>query len=174
MKKQLMSLLVLGVATTGFAADMPQRKPGLWEILTEIPAHGQKIPPVRQCIDEKTDAMLQKQSFQGGGPSRPDCSSPSITKAGAAWVVDSVCKIEGSKVSSHSVVSGDFSSRYTVESRARFTPPMMGMSESNSKMSARWLGPCSTGMKPGDIEVAGHRINALQMHGAAGRATPKK
>ena len=62
------SLLALGVvaatlAGAAVAADMPKRKPGLWEInmqMDGVPNMG----PMQQCIDQNTDNLMQQQAKQ--------------------------------------------------------------------------------------------------------------
>ena len=63
----ILSLLSLAFAASASAApnDMPNRKPGLWEIKMQIPDMPQAMSS-QHCIDEKTDNLLQQ---QGAKPS---------------------------------------------------------------------------------------------------------
>ena len=160
MKKHL---LVVGVGAGlfwGFAVaqnpEMPKRKPGQWEMKVESTMMRGMVTAMEQCIDEKTDADMQKKSMQGQG--KNDCKLVSSKKAAAGWEFVSVCKQEQTTITSRSLVSGDFSSAYRMDSTATFEPPMQGMKEMQSTMHVRYLGACKAGMKPGDMMVNGMKV----------------
>ena len=156
----LLTLCLLG-CTTANAADMPQRKEGLWEMNLESEAKGGVTTPMKQCVDAKTDADLQKHAMQGGGPH--PCATHSFSKTATGWTSDSVCKQGNTTATTHSVISGDFSNRYSIDSLTRFEPPMNGKAEAHHKITVHWQGACPAGWKGGDMEVSGHRFNALDM-----------
>lgn len=145
------SLLVLGLAAatlalSAVAADMPKRKPGLWEIsmrMEGVPNMG----PMQQCIDKNTDNIMQQKAKEN----KQDCSVMDIKPAGNKVTIHAVCKMEGSTVTTDGVFEGSFDSSYKGTIKSRFNPPMHGMSESNMTQEARWLGPCKPGQKPGDV-----------------------
>ncbi|MFX8385602.1 DUF3617 family protein, partial [Acinetobacter baumannii] len=83
------------------------------------------------------------------------CSKTDISTQGSNLVVDSVCKFGESKVSSHAVMVGDYKLGYTMTSQSTYSPPMMGMTESITKVDAKWMGPCLPGQKPGDVIMKG-------------------
>lgn len=166
MSARSVCLLALCVtsAIPAIAADMPQRKEGLWEIKAESDVGSRDMPPMKQCIDAKTDAELQKHAMRGqGGPGRQECAKQSFKKTATGWEADSVCKHDGTTATTHAVMSGDFSTAYTIDSQTRFDPPMNGKADARHKVSVRWLGACPAGWKGGDIEVGGHRFNTLEM-----------
>ena len=65
------------LAGAAVAADMPKRKPGLWEInmqMDGVPNMG----PMQQCIDQNTDNLMQQQAKKG----KTDCSVMDIKPSG--------------------------------------------------------------------------------------------
>ena len=157
------SLLVFGLAaaslaSSALAADMPKRKAGLWEINMHMEG-APSMGPMQQCIDQNTDNMMQQQA-----KSKADCSVMDIKPSGNAVTIHSVCKMEGSTATTDGVFDGAFDSSYKGTMKTRFNPPMHGMSESNMTQEARWLGPCKTGQKPGDVimpNMGGININDM-------------
>ena len=121
------SLLALGVvaatlAGAAVAADMPKRKPGLWEInmqMDGVPNMG----PMQQCIDQNTDNLMQQQAKKG----KTDCSVMDIKPSGNKVSIHTVCKIEGSTATTDGVFEGAFDSSYKGKLKTRFTPPMHGI-----------------------------------------------
>lgn len=149
--RNAISLLAFGVLTislagSAMAADMPKRKPGLWEInmqMDGVPNMG----PMQQCIDQNTDNLLQQQAKKG----KADCSVMDIKPSGGKVSIHTVCKIDGSTATTDGVFEGAFDSSYKGKLKTRFNPPVHGMSESNMTQEARWLGACKPGQKPGDV-----------------------
>lgn len=157
-------LLLFAVAACSLAgnlqaADMPKRKPGLWE----INSHMQGMPSIgamQQCIDQKTDDLMQQQ----GKKEQPNCSVMDINTQGNKVTVHSVCKVQGSTATTDGVFVGAFDSAYKGDMLTRFSPPMHGTSESKMSLEARWVGPCKPGQKPGDVimpNMQGANLNEL-------------
>lgn len=157
------SLLSGAVCAQSF--DMPKRKPGQWEIKMESSMMQGMVTTMEQCIDEKTDAEMQRNSLQGQGKS--ECKLVSSKKTANGWEMDTVCKQEKTTISGHSVMSGDFQSAYKMDSTTTFDPPMHGMKEMKSAMKVRYLGACKPDMKPGEVSVNGAKVGQA---GAAGQA----
>jgi len=85
-------------------------------------------------------------------------------------VFDSVCKYGTTTATTRGVFVGDPSSRYTFESKTTFDPPMGGIKEGVTKGTGQWMGPCTAGMKPGDIVLPnGSRFNINDARKAAGK-----
>lgn len=132
------------------AVDIPRRKSGLWDI--SITAPGMPQMNFRECVDQKSDDM--------GKPAKPgdedvSCSKVDWRREGAAYVMDSVCKMEGTTITTRSVFTGSFDSAFKAEHKSRYRPPLEGMSEVTMTMNARWTGPCKPGQKPGDVDIPG-------------------
>ena len=131
-------------------ADLPKRKPGLWEIsmrMEGVPNMG----PMQQCIDKNTDNLMQQQAKE----QKQECSVMDVKSSGNKVTVYSVCKMDGTTATTNGTFEGQFDSGYKGTMKTRFNPPYQGMSESNMTQEARWLGPCKPGQKPGDVIMPG-------------------
>ncbi|MGE5027265.1 MAG: DUF3617 domain-containing protein [Betaproteobacteria bacterium] len=145
------SLLLLGLAAASLAggalaADTPKRKSGLWEINSQMegmPSMG----AMQQCIDQNTDDLMQQQAKK----EKTDCSVMEAKPQGNKMTMHSVCKFGGTTATTDAVFTGSFDTAYKGEMKTRYSPPMHGMSETKMTMEAKWLGPCKSGQKPGDI-----------------------
>lgn len=129
------------------AADMPLRKPGLWEIVTRsdnMPGAGIAL---QQCIDQNTDNLM----LQRAKNEKSDCSVMDLKRAGDRVTLHAVCKVEGSTVTTDASYVGNFASGYQGDMRSRYNPPLQGISETHMTQEARWLGACKPGQKPGDV-----------------------
>jgi Protein of unknown function (DUF3617) len=167
MRRQLVTIALACLITApAFALDMPQRKSGLWEL--HMAFEGRKLPAqkIQQCVDAATDKLMNS-NFSG--PAKEACSKRDITKNGDTMVIDSVCKFGTATTTSHAVVTGSFDSAYTVDvtsTRAggRPIPGMPAGGSTHMKIEAKWMGPCATGQKPGDIMMGnGMKMNILDM-----------
>jgi hypothetical protein len=142
--------------TYGEAADLPARKPGLWEVKTTIDGHGRAVT-VQQCIDAATDQMLQSSA----GPfSAPACPEREVKKSDNGVTIDSHCNFNGKPASAHAAVTGSFDSAYTmtVTSEGADLPAMTMTSE------GKWLGACAAGQQPGDVVMAnGVKVNIPEL-----------
>jgi hypothetical protein len=167
-----LSLIVLALAAAAPAAalDLPARKPGLWEIKITMEGRNIQMPVSQHCIDAETDKMMNSIS---GNMQKDACSKQDVQKVGNTIVVDSVCKIGQGTTTSHGVVSGDFNSAYTVKvtSKREGGPAVPGRpADGTSSMTtdAKWLGPCAADQKPGDMIIAGRKINIRDMQNLPG------
>ncbi len=124
------------------AADFPTRKAGLWEITTNVASHSIKM---QQCIDASTDQAMQ--AHAGSAP-QGDCSKRDVQKSGATMTIDSVCTFAGKTVTSHVVVTGSFDSEYTLTATSQTESKPAGTAVT---LNAKWLGPCASDQKPGDM-----------------------
>jgi hypothetical protein len=167
-----LSLIVLALACAAPAAalDLPARKPGLWGI--KIAMEGRKIqmPASQHCIDAETDKMMNS---IGGNMQKEACSKQDVQKVGSTIVVDSVCKIGQATSTSHGVVTGDFNSAYTIKvtSTREGGPAVPGMpadGSSSMTIDGKWLGPCAADQKPGDMIIAGRKMNIRDLQNLTG------
>jgi hypothetical protein len=152
------------------ALDLPARKPGLWEIKMTMEGRNVPVPTAQHCIDAETDKLMNS---IGGSMQKDMCSKQDVQKVGSTIVVDSVCKIGQGTTTSHSVVSGDFNSAYTVKvtSKREGGPAVPGMpADGTSAMTidAKWLGACGADQKPGDMIIAGRKMNIRDMQNLPG------
>lgn len=153
------------------AAELPQRKAGLWE--QTVTFEGRKLPPrtMQLCVDAKTDKMLNQNT---SGMSK-DCSKQEITQSGGTIVMDSVCNFPtGGTTTSHAVITGSFDSAYTIKtsSTREGGPQMPGSTPgkpTQMTVEAKWLGPCKADQQPGDVIMAnGMKTNVLNGPAAPG------
>lgn len=153
--------LILATATAGAsAADMPPRKAGLWEQRVTSSDPNTPATTVQQCTDAASEKAFQQMATSMG---QNLCSKNEVRKDGDRWVTESVCTMGPMKITSRSILTGNFDSAYRVESESRFEPAMMGMSGDKSVIEARWVGPCKDGQEPGDIITAeGQKMNILK------------
>lgn len=132
--------------------DAPKRKPGLWEVKTTMASMGGHVTAVQQCIDAKTDDLMQR---QGQEMADANCSKNSVRRAGDKVYIESVCKFQGTTATTKGVFSGRFDSAYRGDLDVSYDPPTMGMKQAKMTVEATWLGACKPGQKPGDIIVPG-------------------
>ncbi len=159
----LLTVVLFLVPAVSIADDFPQRKAGLWEVTTSAAGMpGGQV--VKQCIDATTDAAMMQVGKSMGGQMGMSCAKNEVKKEGGSFVAESDCNMAGTRMISKTVFSGDFNSAYSAESTARYEPAMMGMSESKTKISARWLGPCEANQQPGDMIMPnGMKMNFKDM-----------
>ena len=154
-----------GVAGPNGQVAAPARKAGLWEqtILADGAPRG---PAIRMCYDAAID---QKRPVFGRQFRRGACEKYSITKAAdGSYVSDTVCQMgSGAKITSHTVISGDFASKYVVKSdRVVEGSPSSAMDGHHVNLvTATFIGPCPTGMAPGQVQIDGQIMDAPRRGG---------
>lgn len=167
------AMFVIAVAQTAWAEpfEMPNRKPGLWEIKVNL---GAQLPAmvVQQCTDETTDKDMAT-SFS---PMAKDmCASQDMKKTATGMVVDATCTVNGLTSVSHTEINGDFNSAYTVKVSSKNSGAPAGVpAEAVTFMEAKWAGACKADQKAGDmIMPGGAKINIKDMQALKGMP-PKK
>ena len=142
-------LLSAAAMTTAAAVEMPIRKAGLWEV--KMIEASSKVPgmTMQQCTDETTDREMTS-TFSP--MAKEVCSRNDIQKTAAGYVADAVCTVNGIAMTSHSEITGDFNSAYTVKSTVRSE---RGPAGGTTTIEAKWLGACKADQKPGDIVMPG-------------------
>ena len=153
MRSFFLFIALIGAADLVSAAsfDSPKRKSGLWEI-TVSSAQMKGAHTIQQCVDQQSDDLMKNEM---AGMGKMSCSKNETHKEGDKIVGESVCKMEGTTVTTRSVITGRFDSAYKADIKSTYEPPMRGMRESSSVVEAKWLGPCKPGQKPGDISMPG-------------------
>jgi hypothetical protein len=165
------AIAILGVigAVPALAAELPSRKPGLWEIKMEFANRNTPGQTMRQCIDASTDQMMQSNL---GPSSQNACSKRDVQRSADAITIDSVCTVGGKTTTSHAVITGSFDSAYTMTMTSD-SAPAPGR-KSRMTMAAKWLSPCTGDQKPGDMIMAnGMKVNILDMQKGAGALNPR-
>jgi hypothetical protein len=172
MRRQLVLLAGLAIAVPAHAVDLPIRKSGLWELTMDF--HNGRLPhqTMKQCTDAESDRLM---NMNFAGANERACAKKDIVKNGAGFVVDSVCSFGGMTTTSHAVVTGSFDSAYAVDvtSKREGGPAVPGMpqGEQHITITAKWLGRCAAGARPGDVTMAnGMTMNVLDLQKARGPA----
>ncbi|MBV8837155.1 MAG: DUF3617 family protein [Alphaproteobacteria bacterium] len=161
-------LALILLSSPSLAAEMPPRKPGLWEL--KMTMESVAMSTTQQCIDAATD----KQMSSMGTIVRADrCSKLDLQASGDSLTIDAVCDFgNGVTATSHAVVTGDFNSAYVMKSVSKRTggPPHL-RAETNTTIEAKWLGPCKADQRPGDMIINDStkiNINDVPKIGASG------
>jgi hypothetical protein len=115
---------------------------GKWSV--SLTSMGQTLPPSEVCYDKQVSiAEAEKMQQQTG----VGCTEQSYKREGAVLVGHSVCSVDaaGKKmtVTTDTRVTGDFSSKYTMDIISKMDPPPMpGMEEQKMTMTAERVGDC--------------------------------
>jgi hypothetical protein len=145
------ALVLTGAVASAASFNPPKRKSGLWEIKI-LNAKAKGAHTVQQCVDEKTDDLMKNEA---AGMENLSCSKNEIRKEGDKIIAESICKMDGSTAKTRAIFTGRFDSAYKADVRSTYEPPMAGTREALTVIEARWLGPCKSGQKPGDISIPG-------------------
>jgi hypothetical protein len=134
------------------AAELPVRKAGLWEMKV-VKTGAVPEMTMQHCTDETTD----KQMSTAFSPlSKEICSKNDVQQTATGYTTDSVCSVAGVSMTSHSDISGDFNSAYTIKSTSHREGGPAGVPrDSTTTIEAKWLGACKPDQKPGDIVMPG-------------------
>jgi hypothetical protein len=146
-------LLALLPALEARGVELPIRKPGLWEM--KLVRTGSPFPEMtmQHCTDETSDRQM---STASSPLAKEICSKQDIQQTATGYVSDSVCSVAGGSMTSHSDVTGDFNSAYTVKTTTHSEGGPAGQPrEATAVIEAKWLGECRPGQKPGDIVMPG-------------------
>ncbi len=159
MTRQLVSmalgacLLAALPAPDAGAVELPTRKAGLWEMKTMRAGSPTPEMTMQQCTDATTDKEM---SSLFSPASKEMCSKQDIQKTATGYVTDSACSVGGMSITSHSEITGDFNAAYTVKSMSNTKGGPAAMArDSTTVIEAKWLGPCKSDQKPGDIMMPG-------------------
>jgi hypothetical protein len=137
--------LVLGTPPYAAAAELPSRKPGLWEVKMSL--DGRAGPTVQQCVDAATDPLL----LQSAGPiSAAACAKRDVQRSADSLIIDSACTVDGKPATAHAVIAGSFDGAYTMTITSKGEGLQAGL---NMTLTGKWLGPCPSGQTPGDVTM---------------------
>jgi hypothetical protein len=156
----------------GSAAEMPERRAGLWEM--KISFENRSIPPqtIQQCVDSATDKLM---NANFGDMSHQACDKRDIQNVAGRIVIDSSCKFGQMTTTSHAEVTGSFDSAYVVKVTLSHEGRPVAGGQSNMTIEAKWLGPCKAGQKAGDMIMPGGlkmNVRDLQKMRGAPSTTP--
>jgi hypothetical protein len=162
-------LAAVAIAAPALAVDLPTRKAGLWEMTMDF--HNARLPhqTMKQCTDAASDRLM---NMNFAGSNEQACSKKDIAPSNGGYVIDSVCTFGTMATTSHAVVTGSFDSAYTVDvtSTRKGGPSAPGMAangQSHMTITAKWVGPCAAGQRPGDVTMSnGVTMNVIDLQKA--------
>ena len=141
-------------------------KAGVWEMTTAMPGVGKNVV-MSTCMD---DAMTKKYTEIGmSNRGKVDCTNQSVNRSGNTVDISAICKDGDRTIHSkiHVEMQGENAYHQTVE--ATYDPPVAGKSAMTVAIDGKWLGTCeSKGMKAGDMEMNGMKMNMSAMGKPAG------
>jgi hypothetical protein len=143
--------------------DMPNRKPGLWQIQLTIDDGSFAIPASQMCIDLSAEKRL---TLAGAQMDRKACSTYLVSRQrDGTWVIHSVCRLDAyTTAKTDGVASGDFLSTYSINATGvtSGSPNSTRNGAHRVTINAKWLGSCPVGQRGGDVTSNGKTTNALQ------------
>jgi hypothetical protein len=140
----------------------PTRKAGLWEE-TSVSDRG---PATRKwCFDQASDRRMP---VIRRAPTRSGfCSKYQMTNDGSGYVIDAVCgRPGGPTITSHSVVSGDFSTQYVVQTTSTIAGASDPSRNGVHRLTDTWVykGACPPDIGPGQVELpTGEVVDMAQL-----------
>jgi hypothetical protein len=139
------AVLYLVVAAVGAAeVELPQMKPGLWEIRMQRASGGKadaKPATLQQCKDASEMAHAKATSADYA---KKNCSKNETRREGGKWVNDTVCKVGARTMSTHSVSEASSDTAYHMEITSTFDPPAPGHLPSTTTIDGKWMGTCKS------------------------------
>jgi hypothetical protein len=153
-------------ATEAAEPDMPVRKPGLWK-QTLLVGGDPFVQDVKLCLDAEAE---KKVSWWGKKGLRADCVEDEIVQQpDGSWRFSSVCVGQDHvKTTTRGSTVGDFQRRYQINAEMTISNPADPRQSGTRSMTldAEWLGPCPSGMKPGQLDYpSGESVNLLDLAG---------
>jgi Protein of unknown function (DUF3617) len=154
--------LLAACVTVPAAADqinLPARKPGQWKI--EMVRGSAPVMTMLICLDAATDKAMME---TGLAVTSDKCGKVTVNQSGGTITVDAECKFGPMATKSHTVVSGDFQSAYTIDTVSDSTggSPLIPK-HSEIKQNVTWIGPCN-GLKPGEMLMpGGMKVDTLKV-----------
>lgn len=148
-------------AAAGQTMSQPTRRPGLWSMKFTYDDGAYNIPDSTLCLDPKSD---RKMTLVGSQMRRSHCSEYSVVRApDGGWNIRTVCTANGgSKTVTTGRITGDLGSGYEVVASSVTTGAKWSDNGQHKlHVSARWIGPCPTGERGGDVVVNGRTSNVF-------------
>jgi hypothetical protein len=133
-------------------ADLPLRKPGLWEVTVQAHAPagaGGRVQPamtVLQCTDASAERVVPLFLL----PAREGCQRITVTKKGGGHDVSTVCASHGQRVDMQLTLRGDLQASYSGTYRTQY-PGAPSNNTASVPFEGRWLGRCKPGQRAGDM-----------------------
>jgi hypothetical protein len=146
-----------GAAGAAGAPQFPTLKSGQWEITAKPGAPGAAPRKSTICLDASTQKAMLDMSV---GMQKEMCTRMDMRHEGTKYITDAECRLGGSVVKSHAVMTMIGDGAYHTESSATFDPPFNNLRESSSVIDGKYVGACRDGLVPGDVVTAsGQKFN---------------
>jgi Protein of unknown function (DUF3617) len=150
--------------------DLPARKAGLWEVTTTLEKpKGVPVFTSKMCLNAATDRELLDHGLKLTGGK---CRSFTARRQGQSYVIDADCRLAGAASKTKTVITGDFSSAYTLRMEGTVDgAPGAGQGPQQTLMTqtAAWKSAECPGMKPGDMTMPGGlKVNVKQLKALTG------
>ena len=158
------------LAAPALAQDYPKLKPGLWEMERTAERGGAQHPNrMTMCLDD----TVQKEMFDmGAGAMQGMCSKHEFKMSGNRGTGDFICDFGGSRMHSKSTMQMTGNTGYRTEIHTTYDPPFMGQRESTTILTARHVGACKPGQRPGDMILPnGQTLNVRDAMGGAAKGS---
>jgi hypothetical protein len=149
-------LIFLGVAPAAEFPDAPPMKEGLWKIHTVTSSPGKPPQDANMSLcrnhayDESVRVLAQK--------TMSSCSILSDVKLAGKRAMTASCKVQGSTITTKSVITSAGDNYYRSETQTSYSPALYGMSQDNMIQEQTYAGACPAGMSPGDRMLANGEI----------------
>jgi hypothetical protein len=134
-------------ALPALAADYPKLQSGLWEMQRSSDRPDAQPNRATMCLDDK----VQKELFDLAGAMQGTCSKHEFRFTGNRGRGDFVCTMGGSTMHSKSTMVLTGNTAYRTEIVTTYEPPMMGHARTKTVITAKHLGACKPGQRPGDL-----------------------
>ena len=125
-----------------YAIEIPQPKPGLWEIRMQVAADGKAVikpAAMQRCFRESEYA---KSKATADDFAKKNCSKNETRQESGKWVNDMVCKMGEGTMTLHSVTAYSGDGAYHSEMKSTFDPPSPASPATTTVSDGKWLGEC--------------------------------
>jgi hypothetical protein len=167
-----LTLLLAAPAVSAAAQDYPKLKAGLWEMERSSDRASSPANRTTMCLDDS----VQREMFEMGvGAMKGMCSKHEFRFSGTGGTGEFICDIGGSRMHSKSVMQLTGNVAYRTEIDTTYDPPFLGQTHTKAVMTARNVGPCKPGQRPGDTVMPnGQTFNMRDVMGGAKGERPKR
>ena len=148
MKIPIALIALAGLCGVAAAADLPHRKPGLWEMTSHSATSESSEITRRICLDKESEGLLNRQAVASG---QEACAKVEMHSTGNQFTATAVCSMGSVKMTSEATTTFVSDTASTTKVHTTFDPPLAGRSQFDTHDEAKWLGACPADMKPGDM-----------------------
>jgi hypothetical protein len=155
------AVVLAALIPAAYAQSLPDMKEGLWSVRiqkTEAPLNKKTDEKSSVCRSHAYDEhVLSLAKIMDG------CTMISDNYDGPRHTFEKRCSISGTVVVSKGTRIQNATSTHS-ETRASFSPAMIGVKERTSIVDEQYLGACSAGSKAGDITTADGKVYNFWTH----------